>query len=128
MSLERIAELLVRREYEKQGKFLPEKFWNLPEYKYKYATQCRLAAKFIRTYGSDIVMKVLEKEKWCFSLAAKRLPQLFELEQHKSKIQKEAKDMLEKQKEPTIKNANVPSFRRKPKENFKTNGEEKTDN
>ena len=126
--MERIAELLVRREFERQGKFLPDKFWNLPAYKTKYAIQCRLAAKFIRTYGTEIIMSVLEREKWCFSLAAKRLPQMFELEQHKRKIQKEAKEMLETQKSPSIKNANVPVFRRHLKENFKTDGEEKTDN
>lgn len=128
MSMERIAELLVRREFEKQGKFLPDKFWNLPAYKRKYAIQCQLAAKFIRTYGPEVIMSVLEKEKWCFSLAAKRLPHLFELEQHKRSIQKEAKQMLETQKSPNVKYANVPVFRRHQKEDFKTNGEEKTDN
>lgn len=126
--MEKIASLLIRREYERKGKFLPDKFWNLPEYKRKYSIQCQLAAKFIRTYGADVVLSVLEKEKWCFSLAAKTLPRLFELEVHRRKIQSEAKEMLDKQRGPAQEIANVPTFRKHQKENFKTDGEKETDN
>lgn len=80
MNITRIAEEMIRREYLKKSVTLPAKFWNLPEYKPKYQMQMRLGAKFIRTYGEDAVTNVINRETWCFSLAAKKLPDMFELE------------------------------------------------
>lgn len=124
--MEKIAEMMVRRQFERQGKFLPAKFWNLPEYKTIYQHQCRMAAKLIRVYGIEVIMAVLEREKWCFSLAAKTLPRLFDLEQHKRKIQTEAKEMLNNI-EPEQIIADVPLFRQPKRKTF-ADGEEETAN
>lgn len=115
----RIAELLVRREYERQGKKLPDKFWLLPEYKRKYATQCMMAAKFLRSYDISVIITVLEQEKWCYSLAAKVLAEKFEIEKNKRKIQSQMKDLAQQNKveEPT--QENLPQFRKRSGKTFK---------
>jgi hypothetical protein len=123
--MEKIAELMLRREFEKKGKQLPAKFWNLPEYKIKFRTQCMMAAKFLRTFDKDVIIKVLEKEKWCFSLAAKILPNKFEIEQNKKNLQKEVAKIQEAQKTVDKKQENtenVPSFRTQKRKTFKQDG------
>lgn len=80
MSITSIAEQMIRREYDKKMITLPIKFWNLPDYKGKYQLQMRLAAKLIRAYGEEAVQNVIDRETWCWSLAAKKLPDLMEAE------------------------------------------------
>lgn len=108
MSITSIASLMITREYAKKNVTLPAKFWNLVEYKPKYQLQMRLASKFIRTYGEQVVQNVLDREVWCFSLAAKRLPDLMELEM--SRLKKVEVVNQPKQEETSAPN-NVPVFR-----------------
>jgi len=116
----KIAEILVRREYEKQGKKLPDKFWLLPEYKRKYAMQCMMASKFLRSYDQDVILAVLEQEKWCYSLAAKVLAEKFEIEKNKRRIQAQMKERAQKNKaEDTPAQENLPEFRTKNGKTFK---------
>lgn len=110
--------MMVRREYEKKGKFLPRSFWNLPEYKPKYQYQCRLAAKLLRTYDSEVISTVLDKEKWCFSLSAKSLANLFDVEQKRRDLQKELGKMLECESTEHLPVNDAPKFRKREKKTF----------
>lgn len=92
MSITSIAEQMIRREYDKKMITLPVKFWNLPEYKSRFQLQMRLAAKLIRAYGEPAVQAVIDRETWCYSLAAKSLPDLMEAEAHNLR----QKEMVEK--------------------------------
>lgn len=83
MSREKLAETMVRREYAKKGKNLPDKFWNLPEYKFKYQNQLRFASKLYRAYSEQAIWNVVTREAWMFSLAVKKLNDMIELEQSK---------------------------------------------
>lgn len=80
MSITSIAEQMVRREYARKYITLPAKFWNLPDYKGKYQFQMRMASKFVRAYGEPAVQAIIDRETWCYSLAAKKLPDMMELE------------------------------------------------
>lgn len=80
MSITSIAEQMVRREYNKKMITLPAKFWNLQPYKGRFQLQMRLAAKMIRAYSEPAVQAVIDRETWCYSLAAKSLPDLMEVE------------------------------------------------
>ena len=88
MSITQIAETMLRREYNKKMITLPVKFWNLVEYKPKYQLQMRLAAKFIRAYGEEAVQTVIDREAWCYSLAAKALPDMMEAQAEVLKTEK----------------------------------------
>jgi hypothetical protein len=116
----RIAEILVRREYARMGKNLPDKFWLLPEYKKKYKMQCMLAAKFLRTFSQDIILAVLEQEKWCYSLAAKCLTEKFEIEKNKRKLHEHIKEQKESKQE-VIVQENAVEFRSNKRKTFKDN-------
>lgn len=108
MKLTEIAELMVRRKYLREYVCLPNKFWNLPEYKPEYQKQMRLAAQLSRTYGIEVVSTVILKEEWCFSLAAKTLANLFELE--KSRLEKTK--LVENIKKPAeVVDPSLPLFR-----------------
>lgn len=109
MSITQIAEKMLRREYNKKGVTLPVKFWNLVEYKTKYQFQMRLAAKLIRTYGEEAVQAVIDREAWCYSLAAKRLPDMMEIEANALRGEK----IIEKitSKSPEMIDDNIPQFR-----------------
>lgn len=85
MSRERLAETMVRREYAKKGKNLPDKFWNLPEYKASYQMQMRHASKLYRTYSEESIWIVISRESWIYSLALKKLPNMIEIEESKLK-------------------------------------------
>jgi len=85
MSITKIAEEMLKREYLKKNISLPVKFWNSPLYKPKYQHQMRRAAQFVRAYGIEAVQAVVDRETWCFSLAAKSLPNLMEIEMGKIK-------------------------------------------
>lgn len=90
---------MVRREYNKKMVTLPVKFWNLVEYKGKYQLQMRLAAKLIRTYGEEAVQNVIDRETWCWSLAAKKLPDLMEAEAANLSKRKMIEKIITKPKE-----------------------------
>ena len=85
MSRERLAETMVRREYAKKGKNLPDKFWNLPEYRPSYQNQMRFASKLYRTYSEEAVWNVVNRETWIFSLALKKLSNMIEVEENRIK-------------------------------------------
>lgn len=110
-----IAELLVRRKYERDGVPLPDKFWNLPKYKPEFAMQARLAAKYIRIYGEEIVLKVLNEEAWCFSLNVKSLVNKFEL----ALAEKEAQETLSSLRPVTTRDTSPKQFKVKKKKDFK---------
>lgn len=114
----KIAEILVRRQFERDGVTLPEKFWNLSKYKPHYQRQLREATKLIRIYNAEIVLAVVEKEKWCFSLAAKNIVDLIEKEQDKRE-RNQAMENLNKQQPTEIKTTKPITFRKKEKTNFK---------
>ena len=80
MSITSIAQEMLKREYGRKHITLPTKFWNLPDYKGKFQFQMRLAAKLVRAYGEPAVQAVIDRETWCYSLAAKKLPDMMELE------------------------------------------------
>lgn len=112
---EYIAELMLIREYQKKQIRLPSKFWNLPEYKHKFANQIRMASKLINAYGAEAVLATLEKEKWCFSLYAKKMPHLIELEL--AAINQKKNSTVQNQ---TTENKSTGNkFRRKEKSSFK---------
>ena len=110
---DRIVTTVMRRKYEKLGVTLPHKYWNLPEYKPEYRQQMIMASKFMKAYDIDAILNVLNKETWCFSLYAKQLPELIELEQSRLKKQK-IQEKLQQESRPVVKPApNVPLFRKK---------------
>jgi len=92
VSITSIAEQMVRREYNKKMITLPAKFWNIQPYKARFQLQMRLAAKLIRAYSEPAVQAVINRETWCYSLAAKALPDLMEAESHSLR----QKEMIEK--------------------------------
>ena len=98
MSITKIAEQMVRREYLRKNIPLPAKFWNLVEYKPSYRRQMMLASKFIRTYGIEALERVIDRETWAYSLAAKKFPDLLELEVSKIKEEAIIKEMISKNK------------------------------
>ena len=75
-----MAEIMVKRKFKNEQ--LPTKFWNLPKFKKEYQHQIRLASKIIKVYDQDVIQKVIEKESWIYSLAVKKLNDLFEQEQY----------------------------------------------
>lgn len=106
MSITRLAETMVRREYSRQNKNLPDKFWNLPEYKASYQLQMRHAAKLYRTYSESAIWAVINREAWIFSLGLKKLSTMIEVEENKIK----ANEARPKKIEQEIDN-NLPVFR-----------------
>lgn len=96
MSITKIAEQMVRREYLKKNITLPLKFWNLPEYKPSYRRQMMLASKLCRTYGEEAVQNVIDREEWAFSLAPKKFPEMMEEEANRIKREKELQKLIKK--------------------------------
>lgn len=118
----KIAEEMIRREYRRKYLDLPAKFWNLPEYKQKYQNQMRFASKFVRTYGEEVVWNVLKKETWCFSLAAKSLPNLMEIEANRLKNKELVQEIQESRPVEKV-DESVPLFRVKTNNTNKLLGE-----
>lgn len=90
---------MVRREYARKYITLPTKFWNIPDYKGKYQFQMRLASKLIRTYGEKAVQAVIDREVWCYSLAAKKLPDMMEIEANNIKSAEMVEELTSKKAE-----------------------------
>lgn len=100
---DRIVQLLITRKYNKQGVTLPDKFWNLPKYKEEYARQTISVAKFIRAYGPETVLNVINREGWCWSLGPKKMPDLMALEVAKLKRDSEKiKNNIKTEESPTL--------------------------
>lgn len=90
---------MLKREYGRKHITLPTKFWNLPNYKAKFQFQMRLASKLIRTYGEQAVQTVIDRETWCYSLAAKTLPDMMEIEANNIKKSEMIEELSQKPKE-----------------------------
>jgi hypothetical protein len=117
MSITKIAEQMVRREYAKQNITLPAKFWNIPQFKPSYRRQMQLASKFVRAYGIDAVQSVIDREAWAYSLAPKCLPDMMEIEAtrlNQIKINSEIIKNRPKEGLSDTDDTNIPVFRAKP--------------
>jgi hypothetical protein len=106
MSITRLAETMVRREYSKKNINLPNKFWNLPEYKPSYQLQMRHAAKLYRTYSEKAIWAVINREAWIFSLGLKKLSNMIEIEESKIKTAESKPEKIEQEVD-----SSVPVFR-----------------
>lgn len=106
-----IVQLIITRKYNKQGITLPDNFWRLPKYKDEYKKQAMVAAKLLRVYSAKAILNVLEKESWCWSLHAKRLPDLIEKEQTSLDIEKKIQELKEPQESKPV---DLPLFRKRP--------------
>lgn len=109
---DRLVATVMRRKCERSGVTLPEKYWNLPEYKKDYQHQIRAAAKLLKAFSIEAITAALEKEKWCWSLHSPVLQEKIELEQssiekNKIAIQQRERDSVPPQIE------NKPLFRKK---------------
>ena len=102
---------MVRREYLKKNITLPPKFWNLVEYKPSYRRQMMLASKFIRAYGEEAVLNVINREEWAYSLAPKKFPEMMEEEANRLKRSKMLQEMTKKEPVKLIGVEDAPLFR-----------------
>lgn len=109
MSIAKIAEQMVRREYLKKNITLPTKFWNLVEYKASYRRQMALASKLIRTYGEPAVQNVIDREEWAFSLAPKKFPEMMEIEAERLRREKILYESIKKPEK--VDTEGIPLFR-----------------
>ena len=121
-----IVSFIITRKYNKQGVTLPPKFWRLPKYKSEYQLQSMQAAKLLRAYEPEAIWNVLRKEAWCWSLMAKKLPNMIEQEQARLSVENkilEQKQLNTPKVAPDIAPAqNVQLFRKKPKDGEETEG------
>jgi hypothetical protein len=109
---DRLVLTVMKRKYEKSGVTLPEKYWNLPEYKKDYQHQIRAAAKLLKAFSIEAITAALEKENWCWSLHSPVLQDKIELEQ--SRLEKNRIAIRQKEQDNTYKQLdNKPLFRKK---------------
>ena len=113
MKTSELVIILMKREYDRKKIVLPDSFWNLPQYKHKFARHMMTAAKFFRAYDKEAIWNVIEREKWCFSLNAKCLPDMIEKEQERIKLERLRASMDKKEPETKIENINVTRFSKK---------------
>lgn len=75
-----ITELMITRQAAKKGMDLPDKFWNMEEWKLEYKKQIVKANTFLKIYDSDIIVATLLKNenKWIHSLYFTKLNELIE--------------------------------------------------
>lgn len=117
MTRDKLAEIMVRRRYLRDKIHLPDKFWNLPDYKKDYQYQVRLAAKLYRAYSEEAITNVVERETWFFSLAIKKLANMIEIEERRLALQAKQLEIKEENKTTIIPTGN--DFRRKSKKDFR---------
>lgn len=114
-SRDRLVTLVMKRKYEKSGKTLPVKYWNLPEFKSEYQHQMRGAAKLTKAFSFEAINKALENERWCWSLHNPGLVEKIQLAQSEIDSKKialnEIQSQLPEQSEKQIENK--PLFRKK---------------
>lgn len=75
-----ITELIMVRQAVKKKKDLPDKFWNMPEWRLEYKRQIVKANTFLKVYDSDIIISTLlnHNNKWINSLWLPSLGELIE--------------------------------------------------
>ena len=117
MTRDKLVEMMVRRQYLKKGVNLPPHFWNLPDYKRDYRREVMLAAKLYRAYSEEAITNVMERETWCFSLAAKKLANMIEIEERRLALVAKQLEIKEENKTTVVPTGN--DFRRKPKKDFR---------
>lgn len=114
---DRIVIMMITRKYNKKGITLPDKFWNLPSYKKDFVIYSAAASRFIRAYGADAVLNVLNRETWCWSFGPKTLPDLMVAEVTKLKRDAEKAKNAPKPDGTIALPANAALFRKKVDEN-----------
>jgi len=110
---EMLVSYIIKRKYEKQGITLPEAFWRLPKYKKEYQQQTIIAAKLFRAYSEEAIWNTIRKESWCWSLYAKKLPDLIEVEQARLTNEKNLREHIAKQNPQVTPCETSPLFRKK---------------
>ncbi len=78
-----ITELVMVRQAAKKGKDLPDKFWNMAEWKLEYKKQIVKANTFLKVYDAKVIVATLlnYKNKWINSLWLPSLSELVEAQQ-----------------------------------------------
>lgn len=78
-----ITELVISRQADKKKEDLPDKFWNMPEWKLEYKRQIVKANVFLKVYDADIVIATLlsHNNRWINSLWLPSLCELIEKQQ-----------------------------------------------
>lgn len=88
-----LAEVMCARMAKKQGKELPQHFWNLDAWKRTFLYQLRLANGLLKLYEPLALIAGLKRAKFVFSLNAKMvLDPLFKEEQEKLNRQREIRE------------------------------------
>lgn len=85
-----IAEILVGRKF--KGRSLPQKFWNLPEFKKDYRLAIISANTVLKIYEPQVILRALNRKDcdWCYSLRTEILQSAFKQEQNKINAEKKA--------------------------------------
>ena len=78
-----ITELVISRQAAKKGKDLPDKFWNMSEWKLIYKKQIVKANVFLKVYDAEVIIATLmsHNNKWINSLWLPSLCELIEAQQ-----------------------------------------------
>lgn len=86
-----LAEGMCARMARKQGKDLPDRFWNLPAWKRIWLNQQRLADALLKLYDARAIIAALKRVKWVCSLGnTMTLDPLLREEQDRLDRQKQA--------------------------------------
>lgn len=72
------AELVCENIAIRDNEQLPVKFWRLPKWKKIFIRQVQLANTLIALYGEFEVIRVLNRERWVYSLAYKKLDKMLQ--------------------------------------------------
>ena len=78
-----ITELVMSRQAAKKGKDLPDKFWNMTDWKLEYKKQIVKANTFLKVYDPEVIIATLlsHNNKWINSLWLPSLSELIEAQQ-----------------------------------------------
>lgn len=78
-----ITELVMIRQAAKKGMDLPDKFWNMTEWKLEYKKQIIKANTFLKVYDAKVIIATLfnHKNQWINSLWLPSLSELIEAQQ-----------------------------------------------
>ena len=78
-----ITELVISRQAAKKGKDLPDKFWNMSEWKLIYKKQIVKANVFLKVYDAEVIITTLlnHNNRWINSLWLPSLCELIEAQQ-----------------------------------------------
>lgn len=80
-----IAEILVKREADREKVILPQRYWNIKGniWAKKFLLRIRDVCKICEQYTFQAVVKALEREQWAFSLKSKQVLASIKEEQEK---------------------------------------------